>query len=59
MRPQLPDRLEIIPFGRTLEQQQRLDAKKAKGKRGAKGCLLQAFLACMFLVYLAGYWHGR
>lgn len=32
-------RLEILPYGQTLEQHEALQAKKARGAAGARGCL--------------------
>lgn len=32
-------RLEILPYGRTLEQEEALQRKKARGAGGARGCL--------------------
>lgn len=51
--------LEILPWGRTLEQQNKIDAKKAQGRRGAKGCLFMAVLFALFAVYVAGWVSGK
>lgn len=50
--------LEILPWGRTKEDQERLDAKKAAGRRGWHGCLLMIVAGVMLLVYTAGYLAG-
>lgn len=51
--------LELLPWGRTLEQQEAIDRKKAKGRAGGKGCLLYAVAFALFAVYVAGYESGR
>ena len=51
--------IQILPFGRTAEQQAKLDRAKAQGKRGAFGCLLWAFALALFAVYCAGYMQGK
>lgn len=50
--------IEILPWGRTLEDQERIDRKKQKGRDGAKGCLFLAVLFALFAVYVAGYVAG-
>ena len=50
--------LEILPWGRTLEDEQRLAAKKAKGRRGWHGCLLQLVALALAFVFMAGYLSG-
>lgn len=51
--------LEILPWGRTLEDQERIDRKKAQGRGGAKGCLFMAVLFALFAVYVAGWVSGK
>lgn len=51
--------LELLPWGRTLEDQERIDRKKAKGRSGAKGCLFYAVAFALFVVWVAGYESGR
>lgn len=59
-RPTLDDTqpLEILPWGRTKEDQERLDAKKAKGRRGWHGCLFQLVALALLAVFTAGYLSG-
>ena len=60
-RPEIDEsvNLELLPWGRTLEDQEALDAKKARGWRGAKGCLFLAVLFALFAVYVAGWMNGK
>lgn len=51
--------LEILPYGRTLETQERLDRKKARGKRGARILGYMALIIVYWLAYLAGWMQGR
>lgn len=51
--------LEILPWGRTLEDQERIDRKKAQARDGAKGCLFMAVLFALFVVYVAGWMSGK
>lgn len=51
--------LELLPWGRTLEDQERIDRKKQKGSDGAKGCLFLAVLFALFVVYVAGWMSGK
>lgn len=51
--------LELLPWGRTREQQEALERKKAQGRRGAKGCLFLAVLFALFAVYVAGWVSGK
>lgn len=51
--------LELLPWGRTLEDQERIDRKKAQGRGGAKGCLFLAVLFALFAVYVAGWMSGK
>jgi len=51
--------LELLPWGRTLEDQERIDRKKAQGRGGAKGCLFMAVLFALFVVYVAGWMSGK
>lgn len=51
--------LELLPWGRTLEDQERIDRKKAQGRGGAKGCLFMAVLFALFAVYVAGWIGGK
>lgn len=51
--------LEILPWGRTLEDQERIDRKKAQGRGGAKGCLFMAVLFALFAIYVAGWVSGK
>lgn len=52
------DGLEILPYGRTREAQERLEAKRAAGKRGGAGCLAIALLVALWLTYQAGWLAG-
>lgn len=51
--------LEIIPYGRSLEEHERLARIKQKGRDGAKGCLFLAVLFALFVVYVAGWMSGK
>lgn len=51
--------LELLPWGRTLEDQEKIDRKKAQGRGGAKGCLFMAVLFALFVMYVAGWMAGR
>lgn len=51
--------LELLPWGRALEDQERIDLKKAQGRGGAKGCLFMAVLFALFAVYVAGWVSGK
>lgn len=51
--------LELLPWGRTLEDQERIDRKIQKGRDGAKGCLFLAVLFALFVVYVAGWMSGK
>lgn len=51
--------LELLPWGRTLEDQERIDRKKAQARGGAKGCLFMAVLFALFVVYVAGWMSGK
>jgi hypothetical protein len=53
------DRLEILPWGRTAEQQEALDRKKRDGKRGLGGCLLYAVAFALVAAYCAGWMQGK
>lgn len=53
------DDLEILPYGRTRAQQEALDRRKASGRRGWHGCLVQALAVALVLVWLAGYMAGK
>lgn len=46
--------LEILPWGRTREQQEALDRKKAQGRRGVGGCMFMLVLVALILTYFAG-----
>lgn len=51
--------LEILPFGRTLEQEGKLARRKEGGRRGL-GLLLAFALAIVgILIYAAGFGQGR
>lgn len=51
--------LELLPWGRTLEDQEKIDRKKAQGRRGWQGCLLQSVLIALIIAYAAGFVNGR
>lgn len=51
--------LELLPWGRTREQQELVDRKKAQGRRGWKGCLLQLVIIALIIAYAAGFVNGR
>lgn len=48
--------IEIIPFGRTEEQQAKIDAQKARGLRGLKLLCLEIIAVCF--VALVACLHG-
>lgn len=50
----MPDRLQILPWGRTREQQDAIDAKKREGRKGARGCLWQLLAIASFIFYAYG-----
>lgn len=54
-----PDALEVVPFGRSVEEHEALLRKKAKGRAGGKGCLLYLVAFALFAVWVAGYESGR
>jgi hypothetical protein len=47
--------LEILPWGRSLEDMEKIDRKKAAGKRGGFGCLLMAFAFALLCVFAWGW----
>lgn len=51
--------LEILPCGRTREQQDKLDARKAAGHRGFMTCLGYLVAIALVIVYAAGWMAGR
>lgn len=51
--------LEILPWGRTAEQQEALERKKRQGRRGWQGCLLYLVAFALFAAYCAGWLNGR
>lgn len=51
--------LELLPWGRTIEDQEKIDRKKAQGRRGLQGCLLQLVLIALIIAYAAGFVNGR
>lgn len=51
--------LEILPWGRTKADQDKLDRTKAQGRRGLQGCLLMAVMITLAIVYIAGWMAGR
>lgn len=51
--------LEILPWGRTAEQQEALDRKKLQGRRGWQGCLLYGVAFALVCAYCAGWMNGR
>lgn len=51
--------LELLPFGRTREDEAKLQAKKKAGRTGFKLFLWQGIILAMFLVYIAGWMNGR
>lgn len=55
----MDDPLEILPWGRTREDQAKLDRTKAKGKRGLQGCLLYAVAFALWAVFQLGLMMGR
>lgn len=48
------DRLEILPWGRTREQQDAIDAKKREGRKGPRGCFWQLAAIAAFIFYAYG-----
>lgn len=53
------ERLEVLPWGRTREQQDKLDAKREAGRGGFKGCLAQALFAAILIAYCIGWITGK
>lgn len=51
--------LEILPWGRTVEQQAKLDAKREAGRKGMHGCLFMAFAVTLWIVYAFGVMIGK
>ena len=51
--------LEMLPWGRTAEEQAKIDRKKQAGRNGGKGCLFYLVAFALFAVYVAGYENGR
>lgn len=51
--------LELLPWGRTAEDQAKLDRKKLQGRRGWQGCLLYLVAFALFAAYVAGWTNGR
>jgi hypothetical protein len=51
--------LEILPWGRTRADQERLEVMREQGRRGLRGCLLQAVIVALILAYCAGWMDGR
>lgn len=51
--------LEVLPWGRTRDDQAKLDRTKVKGKRGLQGCLLYALAFAFWLVFQWGLMLGR
>lgn len=51
--------LEILPWGRTAEQQEALDRKKQQGRNGCAGLLFYLVAFALFAVYCAGWLSGR
>lgn len=51
--------LEILPWGRSLEDAERLARKKQAGKRGAFGCLLYPFAFALVAMFAWGWSVGR
>jgi len=51
--------LEILPYGRTAEEQARIDRKHESGRHGVRGCLALAVAVVMAIVYVAGYVAAR
>lgn len=54
-----PDAIEIIPYGRSREEQAKLDRVKAGGRRGWNGCLSQLVVLALIAVYWFGWSVGR
>lgn len=52
-------RLEILPWGRTKEQQDKLDTKRAAGQGGVRGCLAQALFVAILIAYCIGWITGK
>lgn len=51
--------LEIVPYGRSVEEHERIAHIKQQGRNGAKGCLFMAVLFALFAVYVAGWMSGK
>lgn len=51
--------LELLPWGRTAEQQEALDRKKRQGRQGFAGCLFYLVAFAIFAAYCAGWMNGR
>lgn len=51
--------LELLPWGRTLEDQERIDRKKQQGRNGCAGLLFYLVAFALIAVYCAGWMTGR
>ena len=51
--------LELLPWGRTREQQEALERKKQQGRNGCAGLLFYAVAIALVIVYIAGWMAGR
>ena len=47
--------LEILPWGRSLADSEKVDRKKAAARRGGFGCLLMAFGFALLFVFGLGW----
>lgn len=47
--------LEVLPWGRTADMQDKLDRKKAAGKRGLNGCLFYMVAFALVAVFAWGW----
>lgn len=50
--------LEILPWGRTREQQEALERKREAGRGGLRGCLAMMIGVACVIFYVTGYVAG-
>lgn len=51
--------LELLPWGRTRDQQEALERKKRQGRNGCAGLLFYFVAFALIAVYCAGWMAGR
>jgi hypothetical protein len=45
--------VEILPYGRTREEQAAIDRNRELGRRGLKACLVQLIIVALIMVFAA------